>query len=230
MRYIKFLQDYTARAFIVALLGGLLMTPGFSQSTQIELTKSHDDTPNIVVLGDSLVAGYQLPPGKGFPEKLQEYLNAKGIDAKIIGAGVSGDTTSGGLARLNWSVPDGTDGVLLELGANDALRGLPPESTKKNLDSIINQLQERGIKILLIGTPAPPNMGEDYTKGFNPIYKKLADEYGLILYPFFLDGVLTHPDKLLNDGMHPNPRGVEVMVDNMFPKIQLFIEDLRPSP
>ncbi len=242
MRHINYLQDkkfsWGYRPFLIAFITFLFafsmnapMNPQVNaQETKPEGSPEYDDTPSIVVLGDSLVAGYRLSPGKGFIEKLQDNLNAKGITAKIIGAGVSGDTTSGGLARLNWSVPEGTDGVLLELGANDALRGLPPQATEKNLESMITQLQERGIKVLLIGIPAPPNMGEDYTKEFNPIYKKLADKYELILYPFFLEGVLTHPDKLLEDGMHPNARGVEVVVENILPLVQLFIEDLRPSP
>ncbi|MEE9313644.1 MAG: arylesterase [Rhizobiaceae bacterium] len=197
-----------------------------AQETETEF----DDTPKIVVLGDSLVAGYQLPPGKSFPERLQEALDAKGILAKIIAAGVSGDTTSGGLARLAWSVPEGVDGVMLELGANDALRGLPPKNTRENLNAIITQLTDRGIKVLLIGTPAPPNMGEDYAKEFNPIYPTLADEFGLRLYPFFLDGVLTHPEKLLDDGIHPNAAGIEVVVGKIIPMVEKFIEDLRPSP
>jgi len=221
---------WSFRPFIVALIALLLTFPTLAQENQNKGSAEINAVPNIVVFGDSLVAGYELPPGKGFPEKLQDFLNAKGISAKIISAGVSGDTTGGGLARLNWSVPDGTDGVLLELGANDALRGLPPKTTEKNLDSMIAQLTERGIKVLLIGTPAPPNMGEDFANAFNPIYQKLADKYELLLYPFFLDGVLTYPDKLLDDGIHPNPRGVEVIVEKILPLVQLFIEDLRPSP
>ncbi|CAG0911217.1 unnamed protein product, partial [Cyprideis torosa] len=167
----------------------------------------------IVVLGDSLVAGYQLQQGEGYPDKLQAALDAKGInDVEIIGAGVSGDTTSGGLARLDWSVPEDTSAVLLQLGANDSLRGLPPESSRKNLIAMIERLQERGIKVALFGMLAPPNMGEDYAKAFNPIYAELATKYEVPLYPFFLDGVLTNPEFLLEDAIHPNPRGVEIMV------------------
>ncbi|MBB3456737.1 acyl-CoA thioesterase-1 [Rhizobium sp. BK313] len=180
-------------------------------------------TIQLVGLGDSLMAGYQLPPGDGFPAKLEAALKAKGLDVAIADAGVSGDTSSGGLSRVDWSVPDGTDGVILELGANDALRGIPPEQTEKNLDTIISRLKARNIPVLLAGMLAPPNMGPDYAARFNPIYKRLADKYQLPLYPFFLDGVATHADLQLNDGMHPNPQGVEVMVQRFQPVATSFI-------
>ncbi|MFT4183432.1 MAG: arylesterase [Rhizobium sp.] len=180
-------------------------------------------TIQLVGLGDSLMAGYQLPPGDGFPAKLQAGLKAKGLDISIADAGVSGDTTSGGLARVDWSVPDGTDGVILELGANDALRGIAPEETEKNLEAIIVRLKERNIPVLLAGMLAPPNMGPDYAAKFNPIYKRLADKYQLPLYPFFLDGVATHADLQLADGMHPNSKGVDVMVRNFEPVATSFI-------
>ncbi len=226
MHYITNLKGQIHSPLIAILILLFLITPLRSQEAQ----KDFDDTPKIVVFGDSLVAGYQLPPGKSFPERLQEALDAKGISVKIIAAGVSGDTTSAGLARLDWSIPDGIDGVLLELGANDALRGLPPKNTSENLKLMIEKLTERGIKVMLLGILAPPNMGEDYASEFNPIYAKLADQYELKLYPFFLDGVLTHADKLLADGKHPNVAGVEVMVGKIIPMVEQFIEDLRPSP
>ena len=180
-------------------------------------------TLQLVGLGDSLMAGYQLPPGDGFPAKLQAALKAKGADVAITDAGVSGDTTSGGLSRVDWSVPDGTDGVILELGANDALRGIPPEDTEKNLDAIIASLQARKIPVLLAGMLAPPNMGGDYAAKFNPIYQRLADKYKLTLYPFFLDGVAAQAKLQLEDGMHPNPEGVDVMVQRFEPTAQKFI-------
>ena len=189
-----------------------------------------EDAPNIVVLGDSLVAGYQLPPGAGFPDRLQVALTDKGIDAKVIGAGVSGDTTSGGLSRLAWSVPDGTDAVILELGANDALRGLPPEKTAQNLQSMVRQLLDRNIKVLLVGMLSPPNMGEDYAAAFNPIYADVAEKFEIPLYPFFLDGVMTVEGMTLDDGMHPSEKGVDVMVAGIFPLVERLIEDLRPTP
>ncbi|MBW9114364.1 arylesterase [Rhizobium cauense] len=180
-------------------------------------------TISLVGFGDSLMAGYQLPPGDGFPEKLQALLKAKGVDVTIANAGVSGDTTTAGLARIDWSVPDGTDGVILELGANDALRGIPPEESEKNLDQMIARLKERGIAVLLVGMLAPPNMGADYAARFNPIYEKLAQKHGVALYPFFLDGVVLDAGLKLEDGMHPNSKGVDVMVEKMEPAITQFL-------
>jgi len=183
-------------------------------------------TINLVGFGDSLMAGYQLPPGDGFPEKLQAALKAKGLDVTVANAGVSGDTTTGGLARIDWSVPDGTDGVILELGANDALRGIAPEQSEKNLDQMITRLKERGIAVFLAGMMAPPNMGGDYAARFNPIYEKLAKKHGLTLYPLFLDGVVLDASLKLEDGMHPNSKGVDTMVQKMEPAITQFIGTL----
>ena len=180
-------------------------------------------TINLVGFGDSLMAGYQLPPGSGFPEKLQAALKAKGLDVAIANAGVSGDTTTGGLARIDWSVPDGTDGVILELGANDALRGIPPEESEKNLDQMIGRLKQRGIAVLLVGMMAPPNMGADYAARFNPIYRKLSEKHGVRLYDFFLDGVALDAGLKLDDGMHPNARGVDVMVEKMEADVTNFV-------
>ncbi|AJY44896.1 arylesterase [Martelella endophytica] len=178
----------------------------------------------LVVLGDSLVAGYELGPGEDYPAKLETALKAAGHDLTIANAGVSGDTTSGGLSRVDWSVPDGTDGVILELGANDALRGIVPQNTEDNLTAIIEKLKARDIPVMLMGMMAPPNMGADYGENFNAIYGKLAEKYDVPLYPFFLDGVTTHPDLQLSDGMHPNAEGVDVMVENTLPAVEGFVE------
>jgi len=183
-------------------------------------------TLNLVGFGDSLMAGYQLPPGDGFPEKLQAALKAKGEDVAITNAGVSGDTSTGGLARIDWSVPDGTNGVILELGANDALRGIPPEETEKNLDAMITRLKERGIPVLLAGMMEPPHMGADYAARFNPIYEKLAQKHQVPLYAFFLDGVVMDASLKLEDGMHPNSKGVDVMVQKMEPAVTNFIRTI----
>ncbi len=180
----------------------------------------------LVGFGDSLMAGYQLPAEDAFPAQLERALRARGAEVIIANAGVSGDTTSGGLARLDWSVPDGTKGVILELGANDALRGIPPEQTEQNLDRMISGLKGRGMAVLLVGMLAPPNMGAAYGERFNGMYQRLAEKHQVPLYPFFLDGVVTHADLQLEDGMHPNSKGVAVMVDKMLPSVQQFLKSL----
>jgi acyl-CoA thioesterase-1 len=166
------------------------------------------------------MAGYQLAPGESFPEKLEAALRQRGHDVVIANAGVSGDTTTGGLARLDWSVPEDTDLVILELGANDMLRGVSPEITRANLDAMIAKLDGRGIDVLLAGMIAAPNLGPDYAQAFNPIYPDLAEEYDLPLYPFFLDGVAAQAGLQLEDGMHPNAAGVDRMVEGILPMVE----------
>jgi acyl-CoA thioesterase I len=183
-------------------------------------------TLNIVAFGDSLTAGYQLAPGQAFPAELEALAKSRGLDVAINNAGVSGDTTADGLARIDWSIPDGTDGVILELGANDALRGLSPEESRKNLEAMIARLRERKIPVLLAGIVAPPNMGGDYEAKFNPIYKELAEKYSLPLYPFFLDGVAAVPAMQLEDGMHPNGAGTKIMAERFFPVFESFLKSL----
>ncbi len=183
-------------------------------------------TLNLVGFGDSLMAGYQLPPEDAFPARLEKALRAKGHDVTIANAGVSGDTTSGGLARIDWSVPDGTKGVILELGANDALRGIAPEESRKNLIAMIEKLKSRGIPVLLVGMLAPPNMGHDYAGRFNPIYPEIAKVYGTELYPFFLDGVVENAKLKIEDGMHPNGDGIGVMVERFLPVAERFVQSL----
>lgn len=180
----------------------------------------------IVAFGDSLMAGYELDAGQSFPERLEEALTARGHDVVIDNASVSGDTTSAGLARLDWSVPDGTDMVILELGANDMLRGVSPTVAYDNLDTMIERLRSRDIDVLLAGMQAAPNLGSDYADAFNDIFPRLAQDYGLTLYPFFLDGVITDRALLLEDGMHPNAEGIDRMVELFVPSI----EPLLPEP
>jgi acyl-CoA thioesterase-1 len=175
--------------------------------------------PVIVCFGDSLSAGYELAETDAFPARLAETLTKLGVLADVRNASVSGDTTTGGLARLDWAIDGPVDLVIMELGANDALRGLDPKMTRQNLDQMIKNLKQRGIKILLAGMVAPPNMGPDYAKSFNSIYPDLASQYGLTLYPFFLDGVAAQPGLRLSDGMHPNPAGVKVMVERIAPAV-----------
>lgn len=186
----------------------------------------------IVALGDSLTAGYGLPEADGFVPRLQAALAAKGISAQIINAGVSGDTASGGLARLEWSVPDGTDAVIVELGANDMLRGINPQVTRDALDAILRRLTERHIAVLLCGMRAAPNLGADFGGAFSRIYAELAAKYGVLLYPFFLDGVAADASLNQRDGLHPNAAGVTRIVSRILPKVEELVaraRALRPS-
>jgi acyl-CoA thioesterase I len=183
----------------------------------------------IVVLGDSLSAGFGLPAQDALPAKLERALRAKGLAVEIANAGVSGDTATGGLARLDWSVPDGTDAVIIELGGNDALRGSDPKATRAALDAIIRRLQERKIAVLLAGMLAPRNLGPDYASAFDAIYPELAAGHGLILYPFVLDGVAG--DAALNqaDGIHPTAAGVDIIVSRMLPKAEDLVTRVRAA-
>ncbi len=178
---------------------------------------------NIVALGDSLTAGYGLAASEAFPAQLQRALAARGASATVVNAGVSGDTATGGLSRLDWSVPDGTDAVNLELGANDALRGFDPSVTRKALDTTLHRLQERKIPVLLCGMLAPPNLGAEYGRAFNAIYPELAASSGAILYPFFLTGVAADPKLNQRDGMHPTAAGVAVIVGRIMPQVEELI-------
>ncbi|HXW40719.1 MAG TPA: arylesterase [Xanthobacteraceae bacterium] len=177
----------------------------------------------IVALGDSLTAGYGLPEKDGFVPRLQAALTQNGIAADIANAGVSGDTAADGLARLDWSVPQGTAAVIVELGANDMLRGIAPEVTRAALDSILRRLTQRHIAVLLCGMRAAPNLGADYGAAFARIYPELAARYGVLLYPFFLDGVAADLKLTQPDGMHPNAEGVDVIVERILPKVQELI-------
>jgi acyl-CoA thioesterase-1 len=181
-------------------------------------------TLRILAFGDSLTAGFDLPPGQSFADQLQAALMSKGYDAVVIQGGVSGDTSSGGKARLDWVLKGAkADHVIVELGANDALRGIDPALTRANLDDIITRLKAGHVKVLLAGMLAPPNLGADYQKSFNAIYPELARRHDIPLYPFFLDGVATHPELTLADGMHPSPQGVAVMVQKMLPVLQNWL-------
>jgi acyl-CoA thioesterase I len=185
------------------------------------------DTVRIVALGDSLTAGYELDAEDSFPVRLEAALRRRGHDVEVINAGVSGDTTRGGLERLDWAVPDGTDAVIVELGANDALRGVDPEATRANLDRIIAQLVERDIAVLLAGMQAPPNLGADYAAAFNAIYPDLAERYDVVFYPFFLEGVAAERHLNQADGMHPNAAGVAVIVERILEPVETLITAAR---
>jgi acyl-CoA thioesterase-1 len=177
----------------------------------------------VVVLGDSLSAGFGLPAPAAFPVRLQNSLSLKGIAVDMINAGVSGDTSSGGRDRLDWSVPEGTDAVIVELGANDALRGTDPAVTRAALSEILARLKARKIAVLLCGMLAPPNYGSDYAARFNAIYPDLAKSFGVPLYPFFLEGVATQARLNQADGLHPTAEGVDVIVKNILPMMEAFL-------
>lgn len=181
----------------------------------------------VVALGDSLTAGYMLKPNESFPAQLQAALAAKGIAADIVNAGVSGDTTSGGLERLAWSLEPKPDAVILELGANDALRGIDPKIPRANLDKILKDLKDRNIPVLLAGMKAPGNWGAEYRERFDAIYPDLAQKYGAPLYPFFLDGVALNPALVLDDGMHPSAKGVAEIVKRILPDVEALLEKAK---
>lgn len=180
----------------------------------------------ILALGDSLTAGYGLPEADAFTTRLQQALKDKGYDVQVINAGVSGDTTAGGRARLDWALGDQPDVAVVELGANDGLRGLDPASTRENLDAILTTMKERGVPTLLAGMYAPRNLGREYGDRFNAIYPELAAKHDVPLYPFFLEGVALDPKLNQEDGMHPNAKGVAIVVDGILPHLTALIDGL----
>ncbi len=183
----------------------------------------------IVAFGDSLTAGFGLKPGQGFPEVLQMALNGRGHNVEVINAGVSGDTTAAGLARLDWAVGEEADAVIVELGANDALRGQPPAKTRANLDAILSRLEGRGLPVLVAGMRSPENWGSDYRDRFDAIFAELAAKHGALLYPFFLASVATDPKLNLPDGLHPNARGITVIVERILPEVEALIERVKQA-
>jgi acyl-CoA thioesterase-1 len=176
--------------------------------------------PVILGLGDSLMAGYGLDDDKSFPAQLQAALRAAGKPAQVVNAGVSGDTSTGGLARLDWALAEKPDAAIVEFGANDGLRGQPVEQLYANLDAILTRLKQEGIPVLLAGMHAPPNFGRDYAEAFHAAYHRLAEKHGVVFYPFFLDGVATDPALNQPDGIHPNEQGVAVIVERILPKVE----------
>lgn len=179
----------------------------------------------LAILGDSLTAGYGLPVTAAFPARLEKALREKGLNVDVLNAGVSGDTASGGRDRLDWSIPDGTEAVIVELGANDALRGLDPAITKAALEDIIKKLQARNVAVMLAGMYAPRNYGAEYAAKFDPIYPDLAKAYDVPLYPFFLDGVATVANLTQPDGLHPTAAGIDVVVQRILPTVEAFLKD-----
>jgi acyl-CoA thioesterase I len=193
----------------------------------VQLAGAADGPVRIVALGDSLTAGLGLPANAAFPARLEQALRAKGIAVEISNAGVSGDTATGGLARLDWSVPEGTEAVIVELGANDTLRGIDPKVTRQALEEIVRRLRGRGIAVLLAGMRAAPNLGPDYARDFEAIYSALAARNDLLLYPFFLDGVATDAKLNQRDGLHPTAAGVDAIVARLLPKAEELVARAR---
>ncbi len=181
----------------------------------------------ILALGDSLTAGYGLSEADGFCPQLENALKAAGHDVQVIDGGVSGDTTADGLARLDWSLADNPDVVIVEFGGNDALRGLDPAQAKANLDAILTKLKSQGRVVLLAGMKAPRNLGTDYDQAFDAMYPDLAARHGVLLYPFFLDGVVVNPALNQADGYHPNPAGVAVIVKRMLPAVEKVLTHVK---
>jgi acyl-CoA thioesterase-1 len=204
----------------IAAFCGLFAAP-------LEPARAQEQPVRIVALGDSLTTGLGLPAHQAFPVRLQAALKAKGITAEISDAGVSGDTAANGLARLDWAVGDNADGVIVALGANDMLRGIDPTVTRQALDGILRRLGERKIPVLLAGMRAAPNLGQDFAKRFEPIYPELAAKYGVLLYPFLLDGVASDAKLNQRDGVHPSAAGVERMVAGILPKVEELVGRIR---
>ena len=211
---------------IIFACAALLATAIAAVIVTLPAARAQGQPIRLVALGDSLSAGYNLPQEAAFPTVLERALKAKGYKVEVANAGVSGDTSSGGLDRLDWSVPDGTDGVILELGANDMLRGLDPAGTRKNLETIVERLKSRNIPVMLAGMVASRNLGPAYVQKFDSIYPDIAKTHDLVLYPFFLDGVAGDRSLNLPDGLHPTAKGVEIIVERILPSVESFLARL----
>ena len=210
-----------AAAIVFAVLvAGLALAP-------LHRIEASPSVPVIVAFGDSLTAGLGLPQDQAFPAQLEAALEARGTEARVVNAGVSGDTAAAGLARLDWALPDDASAVIIELGGNDALLGVPPAGTKEALEKIIDKVQAKGLPILLAGMEAPRNMGTNYVDQFRAIYTDLASRHELIFYPFFLEGAALNDDLMQEDGIHPNASGVAVIVDNMLPKVEELLAQVQ---
>lgn len=207
-------RTFLGRLAVILCIGSLL---SFSQPARAA------EPVTIVALGDSLTAGYGLPEGESFPVKLEAALKARGYAVTVINAGVSGDTVEEGLARLDWSVPDGTDAVIVELGANNALRGMDPSAAKAALDEIVGRLRARDIEVLIAGMEAASSLGEAYVTSFRAMFPEIAEKHGALLYPFFLDGVAIDPILNQPDGLHPTGKGVDVIVGRILPEVEALI-------
>lgn len=221
--------------FNAALCSALLMVTTMMAQTPVNAAAPEVKGPpvRIVAYGDSLTAGYGVALPEAFPAQLERALIKKGYNVEVINAGVSGDTTAAALERFDWAVPDGVHAAIVELGANDALRGQDPAQAKRNLDTILTRLKGKGIAVLLAGIPAPRNWGDAYVKAFDGMFADLAQKHGAALYPFFLDGVAQKPNLNLADGLHPNAQGIAAVVERILPSVTALIaqvEDKRRAP
>jgi acyl-CoA thioesterase-1 len=211
------------------VVGMLFLVNALAAAVNLSTAAAEPKAIHIVAFGDSLSAGYGLRPKDAFPVQLQKQLKADGHNVVVSNGAVSGDTTADGLQRLEWAVPDGTDAVILELGANDALRGIDPTVTRANLERIIAALKKRNITILLAGMLSPANWGDHYSDDFDKIFPDLAHEHGLVFYPFFLEGVALDTKLNLDDGMHPSGKGVAEIVKRIMPKVVELIARSAPQ-
>jgi acyl-CoA thioesterase-1 len=208
------------KTFLLPLSVALVMFAGIARAEPI----------TILALGDSLTAGLGLDPSASFPARLEAALRDKGHDVTVRNAGVSGDTAAQGAARLDWALTDDVDAAIVELGANDALRGLPVPQAEAALGEILGKLKAKGLPVLLAGMRAPPNLGPDYAGQFDGMYQRLAEAHGVAVYPFFLEGVAANPDLNQADGMHPNPKGVEAIVQRILPGVEALITATKEKP
>ena len=208
-----------AVALLATFFGGVFSPPASAADGPIR---------TIMAFGDSLTSGYGLPPADAFPVKLEAALRARGHAVRVINAGVAGDTTAGGRARLTWMLADKPDAVILELGANDGLRGLDPAETLANLRAIMEQLKAADLPVLLAGMRAPPNLGRDFGAEFDTIFATVALEYDALFYPFFLEGVAARPTLNQNDGIHPNSAGVAIVVERIIPSVEALLSRVQP--
>jgi len=231
LRLWRYVALLLALQLAAACSGGAPAENGQANAARAEAPRA--DGKLVLAFGDSLFAGYQLGPNEGFAPALERALEAAGTPARVVNGGVSGDTTAAALQRLAFTLdglPRAPDLVIVGLGGNDALRGIGPEETRRNLTAILTELQRRRIGVLLTGMLAPRNMGPDYTAAFDPIYPALARQFGAGLYPFFLDGVIARPELLLADGMHPNARGIEAVVTRVAPRVRAALAERDSDP
>ena len=215
-----FKRSAAVRAF--AALAALAVLAGLAAPA----APARAETVRILALGDSLTAGYGLDLADTFPVRLEGALRADGLDVAVVNAGVSGDTTAGGLARLGWALADRPHLAIVALGGNDALRGLDPDATRTNLDAIVTRIEAAGVRVLLAGMKAPPNLGAEYGREFNAVFAGVAERHGVALYPFLLEGVAAVPELNQDDAIHPNPRGVQIMVEGILPYVRDLIAEV----